>query len=303
MRRVALTLLGLLAISALTVWVIQRPAQADQGAGDKLSLVATNSILADMTAQVLGDRGTVRSIVPRGQDPHEYEARPEDVAAVADADLIIANGFNLEAGWLTKLRRTAKRDAASVITATAAVPVYPLANGEPDPHAWLDLSNGIRYVATIRDALIEKDPAHAAGYRTRAAAYTQRLAALDNEAKTTMATIPADRRILVTTEGAFRYFARAYGLETLSVWQINSEQQATPTQMRTVMDAVRKRRPPVLFRESSLPAKTMEQVSQETDTPIAAVLYTDSLAKKGVAGDTYYDMVKWNLDQVVAGLK
>ena len=157
----------------------------------KLKVVATNSIIADITKNIAGDKIDLHSIVPVGKDPHEYEPLPEDVKKTSQADLIFYNGINLETGgnaWFTKLVKNAnKEENKDYYAVSDGVEVIYLEGqsekGKEDPHAWLNLENGIIYAQNIAKRLIEKDPDNKDTYEKNLKAYVKKLTALDKEAK------------------------------------------------------------------------------------------------------------------------
>lgn len=261
-----------------------------------------------MVKNIGKDRIELYSIVHRGVDPHEYEPKPEDISKATDATVLFHNGLNLETGgngWFKKLVKTAhKKFGADVFAASAGVtPQYLTTNkNETDPHAWLDLENGIQYVKTITKVLKAKDPKNAAFYQKNADAYIQKLQKLHTKARSKFLDIPEAQRLLVTSEGAFKYFSKAYHVTPAYIWEINTESQGTPEQMQAVLAKIRASQVKHLFVESSVSPKAMNQVATETGLPIYAKIFTDSLAKKGTPGDTYYSMMKWNLDKIHAGL-
>ena len=307
-KKLILTVIPLALLLGGVLYFVNHHKSADQQSSNQLRVVTTNSILEDMVRQVAGDKVAFHSIVARGVDPHEYEPKPTDISETTQADVIFHNGLNLEtggSGWFNKLIKTAhKKDGEQVFEASDAVtPLYLTTNqSEQDPHAWLDLGNGIRYVETITAVLKAKDPKHANYYQERSDAYVAKLKKLDAAAKEKFLDIPEKQRLLVTSEGAFKYFSKAYHVIPAYIWEINTESQGTPEQMAEVLSKIKASEVKGLFVETSVSPKSMEQVSKETGLPIQSKIFTDSLAKKGQMGDTYYDMMKWNLDKIYQGL-
>lgn len=277
---------------------------------DKLLIVTTNSILADMVYNVVGDNADIYSIVPIGTDPHEYEPLPKDIEAVSDSDIIFYNGLNLETGgngWFVKLMETTGKVSEKdyFVASSGVEPMYLTSAGkenEQDPHAWLDIQNGIKYVENIISVVSEKDSKYASEYNKNGKEYIAKLEELDKKAKNKMSDIPDEKKLLVSSEGAFKYFSKAYGLTAAYIWEINTESQGTPEQMTRIIDTIRDWEVPSLFVETSVDHRSMEQVSSETGIPIYSTIFTDSLAKQGEEGDSYYDMMKWNLDKIHEGL-
>lgn len=276
---------------------------------DILHVVATNSIIADMAMNVGGDCVEVYSIVPVGTDPHEYEPLPADIQACEDADIVLYNGLNLETGngwFLDLMETTGKVEGKDYYAVSEGVTPQLLTSegqeGEEDPHAWLDIQNGIIYSENMAQIFSEHDPGNTDTYTANCDTYTAQLDQLDQDAKSKFDDIAAEKKLLVTSEGAFKYFSKAYGLTAAYIWEINTESQGTPEQMTNIIDTIHKWEVPVLFVETSVDSRSMEQVSEETGLPIYSTIFTDSLAAEGKEGDTYYTMMKWNLDKIHEGL-
>lgn len=284
---------------------------AGKDGSEKVEVVATYSIIYDLVKNVGGDKVDVHSMVPIGSNPHEYDPLPEDVLKTTDADVVFYNGLNLEEGnsWFNKLLKTSDKDGKDA-------PVYRVSEGvkaihleskgleeEPDPHAWLNIENGIIYVENIRDALIKEDPDNKEYYKKNAEKYISELKTLHEKTVTELQKIPKEKRVLVTSEGAFKYFGEAYNMDTAFVWEINSENQGTPQQIKNLVDLIKGGSVSALFVETSVDPRSMETVSKETGVPIKGKVFTDSLGKQGEEGDTYKKMMEWNTQTVIEGLK
>ncbi|CAM4348675.1 metal ABC transporter substrate-binding protein [Paenibacillus typhae] len=280
---------------------------AGRGDKDKLQIVATYSIIADMAENIAGDKAEVYSLVPVGTDPHMYDPLPADTSKVSGADLIFYNGMNLETGkgWFQDLLDVTNKNGAAFALTEAVTPIYLTEKGKEsqvDPHAWLDIQNAVKYVSVITEQVIKQDPDNEAYYRSNQEKYVAELNSLDQYAKDAVQQLPEDKRILVTSEGAFKYFSQAYGLESAFIWEINTDSQGTPEQMSRIIGIIEDNSIPALFLETSVNPKTMETVSAETGVPIHSRIFTDSVAKDGEEGDTYLGMMQWNIDKVVEGL-
>ena len=308
MKKCRFLVLLLLAFVGLAACSSQK--SSTETGSSKLNVVATNSIIADITKNIAGDKINLHSIVPVGQDPHEYEPLPEDVKKTSQADLIFYNGINLETGgnaWFTKLVENAKKkENKDYYAVSEGVDVIYLEGqnekGKEDPHAWLNLENGIIYAKNIAKRLSEKDPANKETYEKNLKAYVEKLSALDKEAKEKFNNIPEEKKMIVTSEGCFKYFSKAYNVPSAYIWEINTEEEGTPDQIKSLVEKLRRTKVPSLFVESSVDDRPMKTVSKDTNIPIYAKIFTDSIADKGEEGDSYYSMMKYNLEKIAEGL-
>nr|WP_263314802.1 zinc ABC transporter substrate-binding protein [Mammaliicoccus sp. Marseille-Q6498] len=278
----------------------------------KLKVVTTNSILGDMTKEITKSNAKVTSIVPVGQDPHEYEIKPKDVKALTDADVVIYNGFNLESGngWFKKALEQAgkKLTDKNVIKATEDVkPIY-LKGGEGDknkldPHAWLSIENGIKYVQTIEKHLSNLDQSNSKLYKANAEKYTEKLDKLHQKMLKAFNDIPKDKRAFITSEGAFKYFAKSYGIKPGYIWEINTEKQGTPDQMKQAIKFVKEHNISSLVVETSVDKKSMQALAEETNLKIKDEVFTDSIGTKDSKGNSYYNMMKHNVEAIHHSMK
>jgi manganese/iron transport system substrate-binding protein len=271
-------------------------------ASGKKKVVTSFTIIADMAREVAGDAAVVESITKPGSEIHGYEPTPKDIVKAQGADLVLWNGMNLEL-WFEKFFENVKDVPGAVLTEG----VTPMGiaegpyKGKPNPHAWMSPANAVIYVENIRKALVKMDPANEATYNKNAAAYTEKIKALDAPVREKLATIPENQRWLVTSEGAFSYLCANYGLRPLYLWPINADAQGTPQQVRSVIDAVRAHKIPVVFSESTVSDKPIRQVAQETGVRYGGVLYVDSLTDEDGPAPTYLKLLEANAETIVKG--
>lgn len=262
--------------------------------GGSPQLLATTTILADMAKQVTGDRMTVGSIVPAGAHVEEYEPRPDDARRMSGAKLVITNGLDLDK-WVEPLLRNAKT-GTPVITVTDGLPDI-----DGNPHMWFDPALAKGYVMKIRDALIALDPAGRDVYMLNAEKYSLQLLALDAELKTKVATIPPDRRKLVTSHDAFPYFAKAFGFEIVGFAEPEPGKPPSAGELARLVEEVRSANVPAIFSEAGGSAQLAETVAKETGAKVVTDLPTDSLLDR--PADTYIGLMRVVVDKIVAALK
>ena len=272
-------------------------------AADKFKAITTFTVIADMARNVAGDVAEVASITKPNAEIHNYQPTPGDILAAQDADLILWNGLNLEL-WFEKFFRNLK-DVPSVVVTDGIAPMgigegpY---SGKPNPHAWMSPTDALTYVDNIRDAFAKHDPDNAAAYAANAEAYKAKIEATVGPIRAAIAAVPEENRWLVTSEGAFSYLARDFGLKELYIWPINADQQGTPQQVRRVIDAIRTSGAPAIFSESTVSPKPAEQVARETGIRYGGVIYVDSLSDEAGPVPTYLDLLRVTSETIAAGL-
>lgn len=278
-------------------------AQESAPAAPKFKAVTTFTVIADMARNVAGDAAVVESITKPGAEIHNYAPTPGDIQRAQGAQLILWNGLNLEL-WFEKFFRNLK-DVPSVVVSAGVDPISisqgPY-SGKPNPHAWMSPANALIYVDNIRDAFMKYDPANAATYAANASAYKAKIEAAVAPIRAELDAIPADKRWLVSSEGAFSYLARDFGLKELYLWPINADQQGTPQQVRKVIDAVRANKIPAVFSESTVSDKPAQQVARETGALYGGVLYVDSLSEADGPVPTYIDLLTVTTGTLEKGL-
>lgn len=273
-------------------------------AAEKFKVVTTFTVIADMVKNVAGDTAEVTSITKPGAEIHEYQPTPGDIKRAQGAQLIMANGLNLER-WFERFYQ--HLDGVPEVIVSAGVKPIGIGegpyNGKPNPHAWMSPDNALIYVDNIRDALVKYDPTHAETYRQNAAAYKQKITAALDPLRQQIADIPEDKRWMVTSEGAFSYLARDLGMKELYLWPVNADQQGTPQQVRKVIDQVKKNAIPAVFSESTVSDKPARQVARETGAHYGGVLYVDSLSNAQGPVPTYLDLLRVTTETLAQGIK
>lgn len=270
---------------------------------DRMKVVTTFTVLADMAQHVAGDTADVVSITKPGAEIHGYEPTPQDIVRAQGADLILWNGMNLEL-WFEQFLGNLS-DVASATLTDGIDPISIAADayeGKPNPHAWMGLENALVYIDNILEAFAEQDPENAAIYASNASAYKDKLRTTLDPLRARIATIPEAKRWLVTCEGAFSYLARDFGMKELYLWPMNADQMGTPQQVRAVIDGVRDHDIPVVFCESTVNTAPAEQVARETGAHYGGVLYVDSLSEPDGPVPTYLDLLRVTAETVVVGL-
>ena len=292
-------------LAAAPCGTLPQPAQA----GPALLIVATSSIVADWAREVGGERVEVFSLVPPGGDPHSFQPGARAIARVAEADLILATGLGLEASWMDDLVRNAAADRSRVVRLGDSVGplVFAGTGGQavPDPHFWLDPLRVGLAVDEIATRLSALDPEGGTSYRENAAVYRYRLGVLHAWVQEQVATIPPDRRILVTGHDSFRYFAALYGYRVVgSVTPgVTTEREASAEELARLVDAIREHGAPAVFVEASMDDRLARSVADDTGARVVGSLLGGSLGPPGSDADTYIGMMRADVRTIVEALK
>ena len=282
-------------------------AAADQPhTSSKLRIVATTPVVTDWVRTVGGDDVEVRPLLKPLVDPHEYEPGTGDAAAVADSKLVVASGAGFD-DWIVRLAQGSGgvRVVALAPTALLRPPALARAGPKRDPHFWHDPTLAAAAVATLRDALAQADPTHAAGFRSRAGAYLRRLTGLDRQLRADVAVVPAARRKIVTDHDAFGYLARRYGIRVIgaAIPSTSTAASANARDTARLIDTIRRERVTTLFSEASVDSKLIRQIARETGARVDDGLYGDTLGAAGSGADSYVSMMAHNVQLLVAGMR
>jgi zinc/manganese transport system substrate-binding protein len=269
---------------------------------DKLKVVASFSILADLVANVGGERIDLATLVGPDGDAHVYTPTPADAQRVGAAKLVVVNGLGFE-GWIGRLAKASGSKAAVVEAATGAAALKESgAEHAVDPHAWQDVANAKIYVANIREALIGADPAGRAVYEANAAAYLAELDALEREVVATIARIPAERRRAITSHEAFGYFERAYGIDFVAPQGVSTDAEASAKDVARIIRQIRKEAIPAVFVETISDPRLARRIAEETGARIGERLYSDALSGPDGPAATYIAMMRHNIRALAAAL-
>ena len=274
----------------------------NRGATEQSGIVATTTMLGDMVAQLAGDDIEVDTLIAPGADPHIYRPTPTDAASVAASRMVVMNGLHLE-GWADGLVNNAGGERA-IVVAGEGVNAHQTEEfvGGVDPHFWFDVIEWRDASARVARAIAAEWPEHADAIDARATAYAERLDTLDAWTRTSIATIPEQHRVLVTSHDAFNYFGRAYAIQVVGIQGISTESEPSQRDVANVIDTIRQSGAPAVFAETSVNPTLIQRVASETGVPVAGALYSDSVGAPGSGAETYEGMIVANVQSVVGGL-
>jgi ABC-type Zn uptake system ZnuABC Zn-binding protein ZnuA len=294
--------IAVVALLALVVGACGTAGTGPQAADDRVRVVATTTLLADLVREVGGNRVTVESLVPKGGEAHTFDPTPSDVRRVVEADLVVRNGLGLD-DWLLNLIQNAG-STAPVVALGEDLPGarYIEVGGQVNPHLWLDVTYARSYAARIAGELERLDPGHAGEIKASAASYDARLAALDDDIRARLASIPDADRTVISFHDAFPYFARAYGLTVDGTVVDAPGQDPSAAQVEGLIAEIRAKGIKAILAEAQFSDKLVRAIADETGATVVSDLYTDSVGDAPI--DRYESVMRWDTDrllQVLAG--
>jgi manganese transport system substrate-binding protein len=270
---------------------------------EKLVVLSTFTIIADMVREVGGDKVESISLTKPGAEIHGYQPTPSDLIQASRANIMFENGMNLEL-WTEKLR--ASIPDVPIVTVSTGVEIISISEdayaGKPNPHAWMSPKQGLVYVENIRKALSERAPEHAAYFAANAAAYSAKIKEVDTILQDSLAALPENNRALVTCEGAFSYLTKDYGLDEYYLWAINSDAQGSPQQITKIIGVVKANQIPAVFCESTVAPRIQQEVVAATGARLGGVLYVDSLSTNDGPAATYLALLEHTANTIITGL-
>jgi zinc/manganese transport system substrate-binding protein len=272
-------------------------------AADKLQVVSSFSILADLTKEVGGEHIELINLVGPDEDAHVFEPSPKNAQDLLKADLLIANGLGFEP-WLERLLSSSQARGKRIDASAGVLPIMLEEDDHsvPDPHAWQSLSNGEIYVQNITKALSQLDPVHAADYAARRDAYLLRLDALRAQANLQLNSLPASQRKVVTSHDAFGYFGQAWQLQFIAPQGLSTTDEPSAAEVAQLIRQLRSEGVRAVFVENIRDSRLIKQIADEAGAKVGGTLYSDALASQGPAS-TYLGMFQHNLETLMAALK
>jgi ABC-type Zn uptake system ZnuABC Zn-binding protein ZnuA len=310
LRRIA-TLAAVLGLGALAACGGDEAGAGGREAGGRLQIATTVAPITSIVANVAGDRADVTGIVPEGTDSHTFEPRPSAAELLATADVVFLNGLSLEEP-LRELAESSVRDGAEIVElGTQALPAkdyifdfsFPEEDGRPNPHLWTDPAYAARYAGIVADTLAARDAANADYYRRNVDAFTAAVDRLDAAMREAFATVPPERRRLLTYHDAYAYFARTYGWEVIGAIQVSDFEEPSPREVGRLIDQVRASGVPAIFGSEVFPSAVLEQIGKETGVAYVDTLRDDDLpGEPGDPGHSWFGLMRFDYVTITRAL-
>jgi manganese/zinc/iron transport system substrate-binding protein len=295
----------------MTACLLGVPSGVRAQAGEPLDIVATTGMIADVVRNVAGEHAKVTQLMGQGVDPHLYKATRSAVTAMLRADMVFYNGLLLEGKLTDALVRVATSgrpvNAVTELVEESYLLEPPEFRGLYDPHLWMDPSAWARAVEAVRDQLIEHDPAHAETYRANAEAYLAELERLDAYAERVLASVPPERRVLVTAHDAFNYLGRRYGFEVQGIQGLSTESEAGLKRIEELVELLVERSIPAVFFETTIPERSVRALiagaaARGHRVEIGGALFSDAMGAPGTYEGTYIGMIDHNVTTIARAL-
>lgn len=292
--------------ATLSVLSVSVPALAQEKPQQKLRVLATFSILGDLVKNVGGDRVEVSTLIGPNSDAHVFSPAPGDAKRVAAAQVVITNGLGFE-GWMARLVKASGSKATPVVASKGVKPRKQAgheghSHDDTDPHAWQSVANVKIYIGNIRDALTAADPAGKDAYQANATAYLAKLDALDKEVREAVATIPQDRRRIITSHDAFGYFQAAYGIEFMAPQGVSTESEPSARDVGRIITQIKRQKIPAVFLENVTDPRLIQRIAAESGAKVGGQLYSDALTDAKGAAPSYIELIRHNVKQLVSAL-
>ncbi len=287
----------------IAVFTISGCSKVNENSTGKIKAVSTITIINDVVKNIGKDKVEAISICGVGIDPHTYKSKPDDVKEISKSAIVFINGFTLE-HWIEEIIHNSGGNKAVVTVTNGVTPLTDeTGHGDPDPHAWFNVQNVKIYADNIAKGLSDIDPANKDYYKKNAEEYKAKLDELDSWIKTEIAKIPQDKRVLITSHDAFRYFGKAYGLDVRGLQGISTEAKIRTEDVAKLIDLIKEKKLKSVFIETSVNPKVLEQISSETGATVGGTLFSDSIGNEGTPEGEYIGAVKHNVNAIVNALK
>ena len=293
------TLLGI-ALLGLPLW-----------AWAKLPVVASFSIVADMTREIGGDRGEGISLVGPDQDAHVFQPSPADVKRLAGAKVFVVNGLGFE-GWMGRLTRSAAFKGTLIEASKGITPLMAEERGKEehghehggmDPHAWHDPLRVQSYIKNIAEGLTKADPEGRTLYQQRAADYSRKVGELDQWAAKAFAAVPAGQRKVLTSHDAFGYLGKRYGIQFLAPQGVSTDTEASAKAVAMLVRQVKKEKVKAIFFENMSDKRLLEQLAREANVTAGAELYADALSSPKGPAASYLALFRYNVETILKSFR
>jgi zinc/manganese transport system substrate-binding protein len=273
-------------------------------AQEPISVVATFSVLGDITHQVGGASVSVTTLVPPDGDAHTYEPKPSDLIAIKDASVVVVNGLGME-GWIDRAIKAAGGHATRVVATTGVKPHTMSEEGKKitDPHAWQDPANGVIYATNIAEGLVKADPAHADAYHANAERYVAQIRETDAWIVQQLSDVPPTKRKIITSHDAFGYFGSRFGIEFRGVQGVSTESEPTPKEIEALVKQIKHDHIKAVFVENLTDPRYTQMLAREAGAVVGETVYSDALSPPGGPADTYLKMFHHNVPLFVEAMR